>query len=241
MDALKHIMTIIDKNHDNISEGDYLDICNNLKKVHNEKDVHKKGKWDAIMETYVEWKGHVRLAMEADATMKRVNDLYDAYAKNEKPPKGTGEDGIIYICFKHHLKKNNVIEPTDADFKYVRENLELVCQDIVNDNYILAYRNYKYLADEEWKELTKYSEFEEFLDLLSPVELHMHRALCEPRFETGSRVYRQIQKTVTHNGHYINKKFTWFDHEREYPEADVEDDEFDIEELGEILEYINEV
>lgn len=244
MDALENIMALIDKNQDNISNGDYLEICNNLKKVHQEKEAPRKGKWDDIMDTYIEWKETVRRAMKAEATMKRVNDLYDAYEKNVEPPEGTGDDGIFYVCFKHHLKKHNVITPTEEDFTYIRENMELICQDIVDENYTLAYRQYKYQADECWKELTKHPEFEEFLDLLSPVELHMHRALCEPQFETGSRIYRQIKKTVKHDGHYIKKEFTWFSHEREYPEADDEEeefDDFDNDELGEILEYLNEV
>tara|TARA_Y100000389_G_C17471252_1_gene531308 strand:+ start:13361 stop:14065 length:705 start_codon:yes stop_codon:yes gene_type:complete len=234
-------MALIDKNQDNISNGDYLEICNNLKKVHQEKEKPHKGKWDDIMEKYIWWKQYVRLAMKAESNMKRVNDLYEAY---ENPQIQTEEAEILFICIKHHIKKNNITEPTEADYKYVRENLELVCQDIVDENYTLAYRQYKYQADECWKELTKHPKFEEFLDLLSPVELHMHRALCEPQFETGSRIYRQIKKTVKHDGHYIKKEFTWFSHEREYPEADDEEDEFDDfdnEELGDILEYFNEL
>lgn len=234
MDALKNIMAIIDKNQDNISDGDYLQLCNNLKKAH---EAPRKGKWDDIMEIYVDWKRLVRLAMEGDAMMKRVNDKYEEHISNK-------ENDLYDICLQYHLKKHNLNTPTDADIQYVRENLELMCQDMVNENFTLAYREYKYQADECWKELTKHPEFEDFLDLLSPVELHMHRALCEPQFETGSRVYRQMKKTVKHDGHYIKKEFTWFSHEREYPEADDEEDEFDDfdnEELGEILEYLNEV
>lgn len=244
MDALKNIMALIDKNQDKISEGDYLQICNNLKKVHQEKEATSKGKWDNIMETYIEWKRLVRLAMEEDAMMKRVNDLYEEHTNTplSKMDALYVEGSELYdLCLRHHLKKNELEQATEADTQYVRENLEVVCQDIVDKCYIRAYRDIKYLADDAWRELTRHPEFEEFLDLLSPVELHMHRALCEPQFETGSRIYRQIKKTVKHDGHYIKKEFTWFSHEREYPEADVEEDEFDDEELGELLEYLNEV
>ena len=216
MDALKNIMIIIDKNQDNISDGDYLDICNNLKNAFQKPEP--KSKWDNIMDTYIEWKQHVRLAMEAEAMIGHVNNLYEHVTTRN-------EDGSLYnLCLEHHLKKNQMEQPTDADTQYVRENLELVCQDIVDQKYREAYRNCKYEADEKWEELTKYREFEEFLDLLSPVELYMHRALCEPTGETLSCVYRQKEKIVAHEGHYIQKKFKWFSHEREYPHIDEEDE-----------------
>lgn len=228
MDALKNIMAIIDKNQDNISEGDYLQICNNLKKAHQEKEAARKGKWDDIMETYIEWKRLVRLAMEEEAMMKRVNDLYEHINTPISKMDAYVEGSELYdLCLRHHLKKNGMEQATEADTQYVRENLELVCQDIVNKCYIRAYRDIKYLADDEWRELTKHPEFEEFLDLLSPVELHMHRALCEPQGETLSRVYRQKEKIITHDGHYIKKTFKWFSHERDDMRVDEQEDEID--------------
>lgn len=210
MDALNNIMAIIDKNQNNISDGDYLDICNNLKDLYQRPS---SGEWDDIMDTYKAWKEQVRLAMEAETRMKRVNTLYKEHTRNNSTV-------LMQVCLDHHMKKHNLHEATDADVQYVHENLELVCQDIVNDSYEDAYRTYKYQADEEWEKLTRHPQFETLMNLMSPVELYMHRALCVPQGENLSCVYRQKETRIVHDGHYIQQEFTWFSHERDHPELD---------------------
>lgn len=222
MEVLTNLMTIIDKNHDNISEGDYLDICNGLKDLYKNQEA-PKGKWDGIMYQYAEWKRLVRMAIKSDAIMQKVNVLYKEYEKTKKL-----SDELSDMCMEQLMKTSNreyqETEEKEAAL-FVRNNVEELCQGIVNDSFEDAYRVYKYAADDAWRELTKFEEFEEFLDLVSPVELYMHRALCEPQMETASRVYRQKEKIITHNGHYIIDEFKWISHERHCPEVDTDDDE----------------
>lgn len=40
-DPIRKVMTLVDANKDNISDGDYLEICNNLKLIHASGDSAK--------------------------------------------------------------------------------------------------------------------------------------------------------------------------------------------------------
>ena len=229
MEQLRSIMTIIDKNQDKIPEGDYLDICDKLKNVYtdiqkDEVEIIKPCRWTEIMEYYTHWKCAVREAMKADQMMKKITIMYEDYL-NDKPSEG---ESLYSICLKYFLKENELL-PTEKIELYVKEHMESICQDIYDDHYAKAFQEYKYEADEYWKQMTRCDNFDELLDLLSPVELFMHRELCEPQLETHSRVYRQKPKTVIHDGEHVTKEFKWFSHERIYPELDHEEDTEDHE------------
>lgn len=223
MDNIRDIMTLIDKNQDNINQGEYLEICNKLKEVYETKEQYVSCEWTDIMKIYKNWKMSVRHAMEADKKMEKIDDMYDNYLKNIP-----SEECIFSICLKHYTEKNklNITGETES---HVRENMKDICQDIV-DIYIDAFRTHKYDADEYWKKLTNCDNFREFMDLLSPIELFTHRELCKIDGDIMNRVCRQKPKTVIYDGAYITKEFKWFSHERIYPEMDNQEEDFEVPE-----------
>lgn len=226
MAALRSIMEIIDKNQDCIPQGDYLTLCNQLKEVYQdqcEQDQFKqdqnkqKGKWDDIMDIYTEWKGAVRAAMKAESQMNKVIKVYYEYSEDD-----TKRDQCYKMCKEYIQGKNGV--QLQIPEEYMEKTLHEICQEMINDYNEQAFSTYKYEADNHWEALTQCEEFEEFLDLMSPVEMYMHRELCERHSETLSSVYRQKPKTVIHDGHYIKKEFQWFSHERLFPDMDQEEE-----------------
>lgn len=218
MAALRSIMEIIDKNQDCIPQGDYITLCNQIKEVYQNK---QKGKWDDIMEIYTEWKGAVRAAMKAESQMNKVIKVYYEYTEDDRKQDRCKQDQCYKMCKQYIQGKNDV--NLQIPEEYMQKTLHEICQEMINDYNEQAFSTYKYEADNHWEELTQCEDFEEFLDLMSPVEMYMHRELCERHSETLSSVYRQKPKTVIHDGHYIKKEFQWFSHERLFPDMDQEE------------------
>ena len=175
--ALRCIMEIIDKNQDSFPQGDYLRLCNHLKDMYEDKQDKQTGKWEEVMDIYAEWKGAVRAAMKAETEMKKVINVYYAYSAGK-----VSSDECYKMCEKYIKKKNGVW--TQIPEEYMEKTLRDICQEMINDYNEQAFSTYKYEADNHWEALTRCEDFEEFLDLLSPVELYLHREMCEKHNET---------------------------------------------------------
>lgn len=226
------VMEIIDKNQDCIPQGDYLTLCNKLKEVYQDQckqdqckqDQNKqKGKWDEIMGIYAEWKEAVRAATAAETKMNHVVTMYKAYMEQR-----IQVEPFYKMCVEYYYQKHGIQSYVTEPRAYIMDMLDKFYEEMRDYYYEQAFRTHKYEADNHWEAMTKCEEFEEFLDLLSPVELYMHRELCEKQGETLSSVYRQKPKTVNHE----KKEYQWFSHERLYPEMDYslmdeEEDDYD--------------
>lgn len=177
----------------------------------------KANEWSDIIMTYQDWKNSVRYAMATDRKLKKIHEMYSEYLNNNKTP----SNQLLDACIQHQLKRKR-----NASVDIVKYSIDDIYTDIVEFTYDLIFNVHKYEADEHWMRLTKFDKFAEFLDLISPIELMVHRGLCERDGQTKSRVYRQKPKTLVHDGAFVTTEVAWISHERTEPEIDQDEEEF---------------
>ena len=137
MEHIRHVMRIIDENSHNLSEGDYLALCNSLRKIFNDKeqrewstlvdyetfDIHTPGESDEVLDHFHDYFFNVSLQNEESFLRFQIDYLEDELMCN-KPIKRISKyvksQAINEYCNLHNI----TLEMRDEEHlrKYLEEN-----------------------------------------------------------------------------------------------------------------------
>ena len=120
MEDLRHVMKVIDENSHKLSEGDYLTLCNLLRKIYNHKereewttlvdyemfDVYSHGEQDEVLDHFHDHFYNVSISNEESYLQMQVSYLEDELIQN-RPIKRTTKY-VKYNAIREYCQMNNV-------------------------------------------------------------------------------------------------------------------------------------
>ena len=120
MEDLRNVMRIIDENSHNLPEGDYLSLCNNLRKIYNDKerqewstlvdyemfDVYTPGERDEVLDHFHDHFYNTSIANEEAFIRVQIEYLEDEL-NNHRPLKRITKY-VKYHAIREYCQMNNV-------------------------------------------------------------------------------------------------------------------------------------
>jgi hypothetical protein len=137
MDELLEVMQIIDRNSDKLPEGDYLEICNHLKKVFSKRsdpefffdyenfEIPVMGPTEDIHEYFYNYYMNQALGLDSEYLSGQIDYLRKEFTQMEPLKRKTKH--VKDIAVKHYCLSNNLIPE-----EHTPESLGLTNEDVVS-------------------------------------------------------------------------------------------------------------
>jgi hypothetical protein len=137
MDELLEVMQLIDRNSEKLPEGDYLEICNRLKKAFNKRsdpefffdyenfEIPMMGPTEDVHEYFYNYYTDQALGLDSDYLSGQIDYLRKEYGRTEPLKRKT--KNIKDIAVKHYCLTNNLIPE-----EHTAESLGLTNEDVMS-------------------------------------------------------------------------------------------------------------